>query len=517
MNLGFIILAHNQPESIRRLVDILATGGHRVVIHFDSSATKADLDAVGKIAAERPGQISLISKEHCVWGEWSLVEAVLHALREFEKMPAPPDYIHLMSGADFPIRPITDFMEFLRRNPDLDFIECCDISQKAWVKGGLGKERFRFYFPFNFRTHRKSFDRMVRWQRKLRIRRKLPLDLHPHMGSQWWTLRWSTCKKVLDFTKAHPEVPRYFKSTWIPDESYFQTVIAKLVPRKQIADLQLMFHQLTSAGRPYVFYNDHLSILRKLPHFFARKISPDASVIWNEIYQPDRNRRIPNRRLLSKARDIVRARINENHLFRTNVPGYYQDKVPVVARSTDDSMPMVQKGMTLSSGVTRPVILLFLEDQAGIDHVGKMVGSNPALCWLGRPYAPSKIQMPAEQLARMGLKAKSYRTRDAFSRQFIRYLVEATPEQKIPVIAILPMIDHPDLETFGKINLLLPLLITYPGTKTHMVSLIRAALYELSPQALARTINIDVGQLSETLQAASDDAKFNVHSPAKIG
>ena len=191
MKLGFIILAHDRPDQIRKLCETLAVDGNQVVIHFDTSASPADHDAVRSVAAMDPRHIRVISKVHCVWGEWSLVEAVLQALSEFRAMPEQPDYVHLMSGADVPIRPLGELREFLLRNPNRDFIECCDISRGAWVKGGLGKERFRFYFPFNFRTHRKSFDRLVRWQRKLKVRRKMPLGMQPHMGSQWWTMRWS--------------------------------------------------------------------------------------------------------------------------------------------------------------------------------------------------------------------------------------------------------------------------------------------------------------------------------------
>ena len=309
MTLGFIILAHHQPDAVRRLVDLLANDGNRVVIHFDTSASKEDQQTVARIAADKPGQVTVISKVHCVWGEWSLVEAVLLSLLEFRKQPDPPDYIHLMSGADFPIRPIEDLKRFLRGSPNHDFIECCDISQTSWVKGGLGRERLRFFYPFNFRTHRKSFDRMVRWQRKLKIRRRIPLELTPHMGSQWWTLRWSTCAKLLEFITKHPEVPRFFRSTWIPDESFFQTVIAEIIPKREIAGIQLIFHHLTLAGRPYVFYNDHLPTLRKLPHFFIRKVSPAAQEIYGILHVPS-NKRVPKWRNLIKCRDLVRAKID---------------------------------------------------------------------------------------------------------------------------------------------------------------------------------------------------------------
>ncbi len=501
MKLGFIILAHHQPEAIRKQVDVLAGAGDRVVIHFDTSATKEDRQAVDMIAADKPGQVRVISKVHCVWGEWSLVDAVLQALREFETMPDPPEYIHLMSGADFPIRPMGELKEFLKRNRNRDFIECCDLSKKSWVKGGLGTERLRFYYPFNFRTSRRSFDRMVRWQRKLKIRRHMPADLRPHMGSQWWTLRWTTCKKVLDFTKENPSVPKFFKSTWIPDESYFQTVIAKIIPKGQIADLQLMLHHLTPAGRPYVFYNDHLPLLKRLPHFFVRKVSPDAGEMIDHLHRPEElaGRRIPRLKVLAKVRDLIQARIDENHLFTTGVPGYYQDKVQTTLKQdkaeraeNPDALP---KQVVVKQGITRTTVVLFPDDASLIADLERITASIPELCWVGTPFSPGSIRMPEDQLARMGLTEKSHPTRDAFNRQFSRYLVDATPEGLIPVMVIHPTESKPELEAFEKVERLLPVLVTRGSSLPHTVSRVKSSLFDLSPRISARAVEVRVEDL----------------------
>ncbi len=492
MNLGFIILAHNQPDSIRRLKDILATDRHQVVIHFDLNATVADREAVAKIAAEKPEQVRVITRVHCVWGEWSLVEAVLESLRELAKLPEPPDYIHLMSGVDLPIRPISQLKEFLAANPNRDFIECCDIAERSWVKGGLCKERFYFYFPFNFRSHRKAFNRCVRWQRKLKIRRKMPAELRPHMGSQWWTLRWSTCSKVLDFTATHPEVPKFFKTTWIPDESYFQTLIAKLVPKSQIANLQLMFHHLTPLGRPFVFYNDHLAAARKLPHFFIRKVSPDASELWAHAYQNEPLRsKIPSAKLLTKVRDLVRKHIDKNYTFTKNVPGYYQDRAQTDPRSA----------------LTRPVVVLLLHNPLHLERIAEVVSQNPKFSWLGQPYAATGIEMPSAQLERMGLARRSRKTRDLFSRQFTRYLVEAVPWPVIPVIAIFPLEDRPDLETLGGMEWMIPVLVTSPDLQHHNRSIMHSAVFKRSPSVMARVVPVTLDEIGKLLAGLAEDTR----------
>lgn len=482
MNLGFIILAHNHPSAIRRLTDILATEGNRVVIHFDTSASATDKQAVRKIAGDHPDRIQVISKVHCVWGEWSLVEAVLLSLREFAKMPEPPDYIHLMSGADFPIRPIDDLREFLRRSPNLDFIECCDITQRPWVKGGLGRERLRYFYPFNFRTSRESFDRLVRWQRKLKIRRRMPLNLAPHMGSQWWTLRWSTCAKVLELIAKHPKITRFFRSTWIPDESFFQTVIARVVPKSEIADLQLMFHHLGPSGRPYVFYNDHLPVIRKLPHFFIRKVSPGASELFgNPIARPGRP--IPKQRHLIRARDLVRGKIDNNHLFEAFVPGQWDTK-----------------GELRLAMEERAMILFLIADRSGLSRLQTIIGANPAFFWQGCPFAPKSIGMPDDALARIGMTEQSWKLRDAFIHEFIHLLVSSPSDSRIPIAAMVVGEGSAHLAALGLIKGLLPVFVSDQPLKPHRMSQLVGTLHAASPALNAKVFHATFSEISALLE-----------------
>ena len=55
-------------------------------------------------------------------------------------------------------------------------------------------------------------------------RRRIPKGLVPHLGSQWWCLTRQTLSAILqDPDRAGYD--RYFKRVWIPDESYFQTLV----------------------------------------------------------------------------------------------------------------------------------------------------------------------------------------------------------------------------------------------------------------------------------------------------
>ncbi|MCH2250405.1 MAG: beta-1,6-N-acetylglucosaminyltransferase, partial [Cognatishimia sp.] len=108
-------------------------------------------------------------------------------------------------------------------------------------------------------------------------KRKIPEKLVPHMGSQWWCLTRQTLSAILQDPK-RAAYDRFFKSVWIPDESYFQT-LARLYST-QIESRSLTLSKFDHHGKPHVFYDDHLQFLRRSDCFVARKIWPKADRLY---------------------------------------------------------------------------------------------------------------------------------------------------------------------------------------------------------------------------------------------
>jgi hypothetical protein len=78
-------------------------------------------------------------------------------------------------------------------------------------------------------------------------------------------------------------VSRFFATTWIPDETFFQTLVAHLVPERQIRSRTLTFLMFTDYGMPVTFHDDHLDLLLSQEYLFARKISPDARALKERL------------------------------------------------------------------------------------------------------------------------------------------------------------------------------------------------------------------------------------------
>ncbi len=279
--IAFVILAHRNPRHVARIARLLIAGEGIVAIHYDASSKPEEFSQLRSELGEHAAQVLWPTRVRVGWGEWSVVQATLNALEAIAATGKKPDFVHLMSGSDYPIRPIAEFRDYLERHANDEFIECVDMNDGVWVKGGLTHERYEYRHFFNWKARPHLFEKSWRLQQKLGLKRHFPDGLRPHLGSQWWTLSWAAIEDVL--TASHnPRIKSFFKSVWIPDEMFIQSVVATTrVAAATGANLTL--YQFTHKGVPVVYANDHAEYLARQPFFFARKISPWADRLRDEL------------------------------------------------------------------------------------------------------------------------------------------------------------------------------------------------------------------------------------------
>ena len=282
MSIAIAILANKNLHRVAQVATYLSKQGVNVCVHIDA---KESDKVFSKFCNEVPRTIRTIKRQVCEWGEFSLVDAELRMCREiFEQWP-DTSHVQLISGDTLPIKPLTDLNEFLTDQPDTDFIESFAVDDNNWVTGGLGVERFTLRFPFSWKTQRRRFDIWVDIQRRLGIRRSLPDGLTPYIGSQWWCLTRETILAILDDPK-RDIYDAYFRKCWIPDESYFQTLVRKHA--RKIISKSLVYSKFDHQGKPVTFYNDHLQGLEELEDFFVRKIWDGADLLYKNFLSNDK-------------------------------------------------------------------------------------------------------------------------------------------------------------------------------------------------------------------------------------
>jgi hypothetical protein len=324
MSVGIVMLVHTAFDRAEQVARHWTRAGCPVVIHVDSMVPKTIHDGFVRSLADEPN-VRFSKRHRCEWGTWGLVAASQDASELMLESHPDVRHVYLTSGACLPLRPIEELIEYLDARPRTDFIESATTADVPWTVGGLDHERFTLFFPFSWRRKRYLFDRCVELQRRIGFRRRIPDGLVPHMGSQWWCLTRQTLSAILQDPRRH-RFDRYFKRVWIPDESYFQT-LARLYSTS-IESRSLTLSKFDFQGKPHIFYDDHLQLLRRSDCFVARKIWPHAERLYDAfLHHPEaaQTRQEPNPgkidRIFAKAVDR-RTRGRSGLYMQSRFPNY---------------------------------------------------------------------------------------------------------------------------------------------------------------------------------------------------
>jgi Family of unknown function (DUF5928)/Core-2/I-Branching enzyme len=280
--IAYILLCHKDAEGIIAQAKRLTAVGDFIAIHFDARARREDYDTIRAALAENPNVTFAARRVKCGWGEWSLVEATLLALRAAVENFPRATHFYMLSGDCMPIKSAEYAHRFLDGD-DVDYIESFDFFNSDWIKTGIKEERLIYRHWFNERNSKRLFYASMKMQDRLGLARKVPADIAMQIGSQWWCLRRRTVEWVLDFIAKRRDVMRFFRTTWIPDETFFQTLVKHVVPEHEIRSRTLTFLMFSDYGMPVTFYNDQYDLLLSQDYLFARKISPDAAELKERL------------------------------------------------------------------------------------------------------------------------------------------------------------------------------------------------------------------------------------------
>ena len=279
--IAFILICHKNPDGVVQQVRTLTSSGDVVSVHMDKRARPEDWEVVHEALKDDPN-VCLAQRVKGGWGEWSLVAATLNAIRAVQARFSDATHYYFLSGDCMPIKSRAYMARFLADNP-YDFVEHNDFYASDWIKTGIKEERLIYRHYFNERSQKAWFYRSMRIQRSLGLKRDIPADLKIMIGSQWCLLRASTVEKVMAFVDARPDVVRFFSTTWIPDETFFQTLVMHLVPRTEVRNQTLTYLAFSDYGMPVTFHDDQFDLLKAQEYLFARKISEHALTLRERL------------------------------------------------------------------------------------------------------------------------------------------------------------------------------------------------------------------------------------------
>ncbi|MGH1576044.1 beta-1,6-N-acetylglucosaminyltransferase [Planktotalea sp.] len=277
MSVGIVMLVHTALGRAEQVARHWATAGCPVVIHVDKKVDRKTYQEFQASMQDVP-EIDFCKRHYCEWGGWGITAATQVASEKMLAQFTDVRHVFLASGSCLPLRPVRELIEYLDARPRTDFIESATTSDVPWTVGGLDIERFTMRFPFSWKTQRRLFDKYTALQRRIGLKRRIPKGIVPHMGSQWWCLTRQTLSAILEDPE-RATYDRYFRKVWIPDESYFQTLSRQY--SSNIESRSLTLSKFDFQGKPHIFYDDHLQLLRRSDCFVARKIWPHANRVYN--------------------------------------------------------------------------------------------------------------------------------------------------------------------------------------------------------------------------------------------
>lgn len=244
MKVAYLIIAHNQPALLGRLVAALDCEWASFFLHVD---LKSDIYPFRQAVATAANRVFLTGQDRIAvrWGGFSQVRATLNLLRQ-ARAAGPFDRYCLLSGCDFPIQPLsaiqarlataTEFMRVDRRLGATDGNDHCQAVR-------------RYYF--------------LDWSlpRRLNLRLlsgKIPRGTQPpiplYHGSQWWCLTEACVHYLLAFLERTPAYSAFHRYTLSPDEIFFHSIV-KHSPFA--AHLSHDFEQASSSSTAFADLNEH--------------------------------------------------------------------------------------------------------------------------------------------------------------------------------------------------------------------------------------------------------------------
>ena len=258
MKIAYLIQAHNNVRHLERLLAALDGEGVSFFIHIDK---KAPVSLFAHLAAPN---VQLVERRVAVyWGDFSQVEATLVLIEAALASPAGVERLAFISGADYPIRSSAEIARFFAERPTAEFINTVAMPADTMGKPITRLTRFhpRPSAPRAVRGLQKVLMRVGLLPRMRDYRRHLR-GLQPYGGSSWWALTRSTCEHIMRFVAERPNVVTFFKHTWCPDESFFQTIIGNTAAAARVVPNLTYTDWAPGAASPEYMSERHLPALR---------------------------------------------------------------------------------------------------------------------------------------------------------------------------------------------------------------------------------------------------------------
>ena len=270
---AYLIIAHNQPQLLKMLCQLLDHPCHDIFIHVHAEAKGFDFEEIKN--AVKSSCITFIPRVVVRWGGYSLVNCEMNLLKAATAKDTY-SYYHLLSGADMPLRSAQQIYEFFEDNSGKEFVDV-GYGESKW--DAKMEKRIRYYYPLRDKFNaRDSFaglieKKLVKLQQKIGVDRIKNIDKKIASGSQWFSITHGLALHVLNNEQW---VEKYFKYCGCGDEMFLQMLVRDTEFEKNLYEgkekrLSNSRYIDWKRGNPYTFKEQDFDELMNSGCMFARK------------------------------------------------------------------------------------------------------------------------------------------------------------------------------------------------------------------------------------------------------
>ncbi|KAF3981320.1 MAG: beta-1,6-N-acetylglucosaminyltransferase [Methylococcales symbiont of Hymedesmia sp. n. MRB-2018] len=283
MKIAYLILAHNTPNHLQRLIKALSSDSCEFFIHLDKKYNNKEF-----IGIQEHNVHFTEERVPVFWADFSQIEAILILLKTALLDRIKFDRFVLISGVDYPLRSVARIEEYFQNNKKKEFIDFDSDSCKKMVLRRLTTYSLRPGDGKVINILKKILMRVGILPSK-RDYKKCFLDLVPYGGSGWWVLTREAVDYIWQFIHEKPHIVNYFKNTVCPDESFFQTILGNSHFKPMITGNFTYTDWSGGGSSPANISEKHLGIFKSISsssvdspfgrreNIFARKFTDDSA------------------------------------------------------------------------------------------------------------------------------------------------------------------------------------------------------------------------------------------------
>lgn len=282
MNIAYLILAHEHPVLLERLVAALTTERSYFFIHIDKKTN----DRAFAATLRRKNVFPVASRFRIFWAGSNMVKATLSLMQMATDHPVHFGYYVMLSGTDYPIKSNATIYETLQeaKYEYVRHYRIPDFEELKYDNGGLARIEQFFYQDNRFLNTRPGQLPLLNFVsrtgnfllKKIPIKRTFPEGLIPYGGWQHMILTQACVDHVLDYMNKYPNYLRFFRFAHVSDEIAIQTIILNSPFRERVVNDNLKYINYQKSPT-YVLDLEDWPEIKKSTALFARKMNPVES------------------------------------------------------------------------------------------------------------------------------------------------------------------------------------------------------------------------------------------------